>query len=295
MLNLSESDLRFLVESVATNRRDYDHIVNLIRDKEDLVEPMLEDPKLVERLFRDEEPFVRISPHLLFSVLLRRVRRDLEKESYVFEVESNGKRIPVFEAPAVAELLANTQTCDYLAEMLSSFVRTNSGVIYWKERGTWHKKRFSDIDIDDMIELARIIDPEMRPALYRRIADLTLFLSGIFPDHATRFAARRTTMLSAGRTLKDYEQQGKRFYRVAEREADQDHLRPILAMLAEQFTLARRALNTLGDRYLKTYRGRYFDTPSEAREMRAWGVIFRAFAARTQFHQARADEAEHSD
>ena len=188
---------------------------------------------------------------------------DLEKESYVFEVESHGKRIPVFEAPAVAELLANKQTCDYLAGMLSSFVRTNSGVIYWKERGTWHKKRFSDIDIDDMIELARIIDPEMRPALYRRIADLTLFLSGIFPDHATRFAARRTTMLSAGRTLKDYEQQGKRFYRVAEREADQDHLRPILAMLAEQFTLARRALNTLGDRYLKTYRGRYFDLPAD--------------------------------
>ena len=42
MLNLSESDLRFLVKSVATSRRDYDHIVNLIRDKEDLLEPMLE-------------------------------------------------------------------------------------------------------------------------------------------------------------------------------------------------------------------------------------------------------------
>jgi hypothetical protein len=42
MLNLSKSDLRFLVESVATSRRDYDHIVNLIRDKEDLLEPMLE-------------------------------------------------------------------------------------------------------------------------------------------------------------------------------------------------------------------------------------------------------------
>jgi len=65
MLNLSKSDLRFLVESVATSRRDYDHIVNLIRDKEDLLEPMLEDPKLLERLFHDQETFVRISPHLL--------------------------------------------------------------------------------------------------------------------------------------------------------------------------------------------------------------------------------------
>src|SRR5271169_6832645 len=55
MLHLSESDLRFLVETVATNRRDYDHVTTLIRDKEDLLEPMLEDPKLTERLFRDEE------------------------------------------------------------------------------------------------------------------------------------------------------------------------------------------------------------------------------------------------
>jgi len=59
MLHLSESDLRFLVETVATKRRDYDHMVNLIRNKEDLLEPMLEDPKLAERLFRDEETLVR--------------------------------------------------------------------------------------------------------------------------------------------------------------------------------------------------------------------------------------------
>ncbi len=124
MLNLSESDLRFLVESVATSRRDYDHIVNLIRDKEDLLEPMLEDPKLLERLFHDQETFMRISPHLLFSVLLRRVRKELEKEAYVLEPDSKGKRIPVFEAPAVAEMLSHKRTRDYLAEMLSSFART---------------------------------------------------------------------------------------------------------------------------------------------------------------------------
>ena len=73
MLKLSDSDLRFVVQTVATSRRDHDHIVNLIRDKEDLIEPMLEDPKLLERLFQDDETLVRVSPHLLFSVLLRRV------------------------------------------------------------------------------------------------------------------------------------------------------------------------------------------------------------------------------
>jgi hypothetical protein len=264
MLHLSESDLRFLVETVAINRRDYDHIVNLIRDKEDLLEPMLDDPKLTERLFRDEEALVRVTPHMLFSVLLRRLRRELEKEAYVLDLDTKGKRIPVFEGPAVAEMLSDKQTCDYLAEMLSSFARTNSGIIYWKERGTWHKGRFSDIDLDDMVELARIIDPEMRPALYKRIADIALFLSGIFPEHSAHVAGFRKTMFSAKRTLKEYEQAGKRFYHVAARETDQIHWKPVLGTLAEKFTLARLALNSLSDRYVKTLRAQYFRSPVES-------------------------------
>ena len=264
MLHLSESDLRFLVETVATNRRDYDHITNLIRDKEDLLEPMLEDPKLTERLFRDEEALVRVTPHMLFSVLLRRLRTELEKEAYVLDVDTKGKRIPVFEGPAVAEMLSDKQTRDYLAEMLSSFARTNSGIIYWKERGTWHKRRFSDIDLDDMVELARIIDPEMRPALYKRIADLALFLSGIFPEHAAHFGGPRKTLFSAKRTLKDYEEAGKRFYNVAARETDQTQWKPVLGTLAEKFTLARLALNSLSDRYVKTLRTQYFRSPAES-------------------------------
>ena len=39
MLHCSESDLRFLVETLATKRRDYDHVVSLIRGKEDLLDP----------------------------------------------------------------------------------------------------------------------------------------------------------------------------------------------------------------------------------------------------------------
>jgi hypothetical protein len=263
MLHLSEADLRFLVETVATNRRDYDHIVNLVRDKEDLLEPMLDDPKLMERLFGDEKTLVRVTPPMLFSVLLRRLRRELENEAYVLDMDSKGKRIPVFEAPAVADLLSDKQTRDYLTEMLSSFARTNSGIIYWQERGTWHKRRFSDIDLDDMVELARIIDQEMRPALYKRIADVALFLSGIFPEHAARSSDSQKNMFSARHTLKDYEQAGKRFYRVAAQETDQTQWKPVLGTLAEKFTLARLALNSVSDRYVKTLRARYFRSPAE--------------------------------
>jgi hypothetical protein len=264
MLHLPDSDLRFVVETVATRRRDYDHIVDLVRDKEDLLEPMLEDPKLTERLFREEEALVRISPYLLFSLLLRRLRKELDKEAYILDVDTKGKRLPIFEGPAVVEMLSDKRTRDYLAEMLSSFARTNSGIIYWKERGTWHKRRFSDIDMDDMIELARIIDPEMRSGLYKRIADIALFLSGIFPDQAALFPAPRKAMSSAKRTLKDYEQTGKRFYSVAALETDQVQWKPVLGTLAEKFTLARLALNSLSERYVKTHRARYFRFPTES-------------------------------
>jgi hypothetical protein len=264
MLHLTESDLRFLVETVATSRRDYDHVMGLVRGKEDLLEPMLEDPKLTERLFREEGALVRISPHLLFSVLLRRLRKELDKEAYILDLDARGKRIPIFESPAVVQMLSDKKVRDYLAEMLSSFTRTNNGIIYWKERGTWHKRRFSDIDIDDMIELARIIDPQMRPGLYKRIADIALFLSGIFPERATLFAVRRKTMYPAERTLEDYEQMGRRFYSVAALETDQAQWKPVLETLAEKFTLARLALNSLSERYVKTHRARYFRFPAES-------------------------------
>ncbi|MBV8216507.1 MAG: hypothetical protein JOZ08_25095 [Verrucomicrobia bacterium] len=262
MLHFNDSDLRFLVETVATDRRDYDHVVNLIRDKDDLLEPMLQDRKLIERLFAEEESLVRVSPYFLFTVLLLQVRRDLEDTSYILEVDFKGKRIPVFEAQAVTDLLSRAVIRDYLAEMLASFTRTNSGVFYWRERGAWHKRRFSDLDIDDLVDLACIIDPEMRPALLKRIADIALFLSGIFPDHLNVFATRHQSRFAAERTLKDYERQGSRFYRVAAQETDQSHWRPAMEALSEKFTLARWALNTLSDRYLKTQREHYFRWPN---------------------------------
>jgi hypothetical protein len=54
---------------------------------------MLQDPKLVRRLFEEEAGLVRVSPYFLFTVLLLQVRRDLEETAYVLEVDFKGKRI----------------------------------------------------------------------------------------------------------------------------------------------------------------------------------------------------------
>ncbi|MDW8309898.1 MAG: hypothetical protein RMK20_11055 [Verrucomicrobiales bacterium] len=260
-MRFSDSDLRFVVETVATRRRDYDHIIELVRDKDDLLEPMLEDPRLSERLLNEQEALVRVSPRLMFAVLLRRVRRDLEQRGYVLEVDDRGKRLPVFQAGDVRELLADPTARDYLVELLCSFVRTNTAVLYWRDARGWRKRKICDINLDDMVALCHWVEPEFRGRIYKRIGDIALFLSGIYPDHAGGFVHRPGTLTRAERTIADYERDGKRFYALAARQPEPPWTPSLFEQLAERFTLARHALNTLSDAYLKPLRSHYFAAP----------------------------------
>jgi hypothetical protein len=260
-MRLTESDLKFIVETVATRRRDHDHIIELVHDKEELLEAMLEDPKLAERLVNEEEIFVRVSPYLMFSVLLRRVRRDLEGRSFMFERDERGRRIPVFEAPQATQLLGHVATREYLIELLCSFVRTNTSLLYWKERGAWHKRKFSDLDLDDMIALCHLVDPAFKPPLYKRVADIALFLTGIYPDHSSFVVRRSRSQVARGRAVADYEREGRRFYTLAAQEPQPPWPGSVFRDLAEKFTLAREALNTLNDYYLKPLRAQFFERP----------------------------------
>ena len=260
-MKLSRADLDFLAETVATRWPNHEEVVELIRDKEDFLDQMLDDPKLVGRIMNDEEAFVRISPFMMFSVLVRQIRRELENETYINEVGLRGQRIPVFEAPNVVELLNEEGARDYLIDMLSSFAKTQSTVTYWMERGRLHRRKFSDVDMDDMIHLCGQADPEIRPTYYKRIADIALFLAGIFPDQATYFAARPSRRRTRGRTMDDYEREGQTFYGLAARESHEPSLGPVFRTLSEKFTLARRALNVLSERYMRSQKVQLFGLP----------------------------------
>ncbi len=260
-MRLTESDLRFVVETVATRRPDTEHVMDLVRGKDDLIEPLLEDPRLAERLISDREAFVQVSPYLLFAVLLRRVRQELEQRAFVMDRDESGRRLPVFEAPRAGRLLGDPVVREYLIELLCSFVRTRTGVVYWRERGGWRQRRFSDLDLDDLIALCQLAEPAYKPALYRRIAELALFLAGVFPDHAWWPQRRGRAFRTHRRSLAEYEQEGQRFYSLAAREGAPPWPPEIYERLAGEFTLAREALNTLSDRYLQPLRERFFQAP----------------------------------
>jgi hypothetical protein len=260
-MHWSDSDLQFIVETVVTHRKDHDRVVELLRDKPDLVAPMLDDPRLVDRLLQEKEALVRISPRLLFTVLLRRVRRDLEAHGLVYERDA-GHRIPVFAGSQARALLDQPGIFDYLVDLLCSFVRTHSGTLYWKERGLWRKRRFSDLNLDDMVAVCHLVAPEWRPRIYKRIGDLALFLTGVFPDHLSQLLQGVRRRFSQGRSLADYEREGRYFYRLAARQADAPWSSTVLQQLSDQFTLAREILTTLSDRYLRPLREHYFGSPA---------------------------------
>ncbi|HXF11027.1 MAG TPA: hypothetical protein VN625_09590, partial [Desulfuromonadaceae bacterium] len=221
---------------------------------------MLEDSKLLDRLYHDPEACLRVSPYLMFAVLVRRIRKDLEKEPFLFQTEAGGKRIPVFEVPQAMELLGEAAIRDYLAEMLCSFVRANTGVVYQSEQGTMRERRFSDLDMDDMIALCQLVGPHLKPRLYKRIADIALFFAGVYPDHASPFVRQRRSQ--QWRIVRDYEREGRHFYTLVARSPQPPWPPSVFERLAEQFLLACAVLSALSERYLKPLRARYLLGPA---------------------------------
>lgn len=261
-LIVSDHDLRWVAETAWGQAGATDEAWRRLRDRDDLLDVLLEDDRLVHRLLEDEQALVRVSPRLVFSVLLRRVRRDLQARSYTLE-RTPGEAVAVFDAPQVRRFIAEPAIGQYLVEMLTSFVRTET-VTLWVRRGArYRRRRFSTLDLEDMIELAGLVGGEEAPSIYRRIADIALFTSGIFPDF---LRARRggtpppRRMRAIPRTMEIYEEHGRRFYRLASRPAGGPEGR-VLVSLAEEFPMARKSLQMLSDRYLRWTRLSWFHTP----------------------------------
>ena len=53
--DLSEADLYFIVRTIVDKRQDYDYICDLLKDKPDLVEIMLEDEKLYWQVQEEDQ------------------------------------------------------------------------------------------------------------------------------------------------------------------------------------------------------------------------------------------------
>jgi hypothetical protein len=264
---LSDSDLALLASAA-------DARVDVRRDPTRL-EALIDSPATFRQLFTvpGRDPLLQGTPFLIFAVLIHRVVRDLGQASFVEEWIGPRQRVPVFDTAGLRDFCADPLRRFFLVQLLASYTNVASGSMLVKTRRGWRRRRFSELDPMRLIELAELVPEPERPSVYRRLGDLSLFLTGIFPDHAAErlIAERDRRGLEGALRPADREQAksrdgiwlleqlGRRAYRIAQQGADPGApLAAVLAEVGENFAAARRVLNFLTDRYLYPMRRQWF-------------------------------------
>lgn len=262
---LDDNDIYFIITTVANQRSDHEHLYQLLCDKPDLLEIMLNDEKIFQRVLNDPEIFLKISSYLFFSIIMRRVYQELQEASYTFEVLESKERVPVFDAQRLKKIFENRETQEYLILLLNSFVKTESTVVYFREGTRTYRRRYSDLDLGDLQELTGLVEERYRFPLYRRTADLALFLSGIFPEYVSGQAALPKEIAKFSQettyTLRECEEIGRKFYRLAATHeiAAALELDRVLHTLANNFSLIRKPLNYFSQKYGHLCRAHWSD------------------------------------
>jgi hypothetical protein len=177
------------------------------------------------------------------------------------------QRVPLFDAPALRDFLAAPARRLFLAELLASFTRVASGRYRARVGGRMRTRRFSELDPVRLAGLLEAVPPAERPGVYRRLGDVTLFLTGVFPDYATDHAlgpvnaarllraaqlpASQQDRLAGPPGIEFWEHLGARWYRAARDLAPVATARiTVVGEVADRFRQARRVLNHVTDQYL---------------------------------------------
>jgi len=225
------------------------------------------------------DPRRAVSPFLTFAVAVHHVTARLATASYIEEWIGPRQRVPVFAVAPLRQLLDDPLRRFFFVELLSSYTHVVSGSTWTPTRRGWRRRRFSELDAVQLAELLDTVSPAELAGVLRRLGDLALFLTGVFPDHTARTplgrpSAEARLLRSAGvdasrvepGTVGPFElleRLGSRWYRLAvQRSAAPTETVTILGSIAEHFADARRILNVVTDAYLFPLREQWFGRPA---------------------------------
>src|SRR5215813_12862197 len=230
---------------------------------------LLEDPGTFGAVLGEGPPgwAVQASPFLIFALLVQRAMTELASAAHVLERTGPRQRVPLFDAPALRDFLAAPARRLFLAELLASFTRVASGRYRTRAGGRTRTRRFSELDPVRLAGLLDAVPQAERPGVYRRLGDVTLFLTGVFPDYATAHAlgpvdaarllraaelpASQRERLAGTPAIELWEHLGARWYRTARDLAPVATARlTVVGEVADRFRQARRVLNHVADQYL---------------------------------------------
>ena len=243
---------------------------------------LIGDPRVFRAVFWPEEQDARAalaSPFLIFAVAVHRAAAELESMDHVPERSGPGQRVPLFDAPDLRDFLDSPARRLFLAELLGSFTRAAGGQYRAVVHGRPRARRFSELDLARLASTLDTVAEADRPGVYRRLGDVALFLTGVFPDYAVAHALgpvsagrllraaqvtpRQHEQLTAAPAIDLFEYLGARWYRVAWSLAPARTARlAVVADVADRFRQARRVLNHIADRCLFPAGNPWFAPPA---------------------------------
>lgn len=282
---LTDADLTWLA-SVRGGGAVHATVTGLRSDPRLLAET-LESPDTHEALFQggaegSGDPLLRASPFLVFAVAVHRIHADLRTETYVDEWVGARQRLPVFATPELRALLDGDLLRLFLAELLASYTRVTSHSVWVNTRRGMRRQRFSELDLRRLSALLDVLPSAAHPKVYRRLGDLTLLLTGVFPDHTSGRMFTQVDLRQLGHGLSVgadaehlvealetrgavglLEVLGSRWYGQARAAAGTEPAGADAALptVVERFEDVRRVLNVLTDRYLFPFRSQWFPAP----------------------------------
>lgn len=252
--DLTERDIATLAAITAAEPAE---LVAELRKKPWRIHDLLGNPDVFEKVLdRHAHPADLVSPFLLFSVLVHKTAEDLREATYFHEWTGPRERMPLFDVGPLQEFVDDPGRTLFLASLLSSFAVPKAPPI-----------PAGPFDLHGMALWVEQALPQDRAAVFRSLGDLSLFLTGVFPDHTGTNPLQAVDAVKLGRTvgktsdqmlalcdrtvpsagLDALETLGSDWYGAA---VQGGGVMPVVGDVASRFRSARRVLNHLADRYL---------------------------------------------
>ena len=281
--HLTDADLRLLASVAARAAGTASADGRWLRGDPAALLALVEHPRTFDAVLGQDEAAAGwtglASPFLVFAVFVQRATIELAAAGHVPERTGPRQRVPLFDAPALRDFLAEPERRVFLAELLASFTRVASGRYRSQVGGRTRTRRFSELDPVRLAGLLEAVPQAERPGVYRRLGDVTLFLTGVFPDYAatqmlgpvnaTRLLraaglpAAQHERLAEAPAIELLEHLGARWYRAARALAPIPTARiAVVGEVADRFRQARRVLNHIADRYLFPPGSPWFTQPA---------------------------------
>ncbi len=203
--HLTDADLRELAHAGEVSAAEADVRIRALRGSPGLVLDVLDRPAVSGSLLSIAGPeagkrFTLISPFLVFAAAIHRIAADVAVSGYAPERTGPRLRVPVFDGPQLSDYLSRPGHRLYLAELLASFARSSSGVIVTRTARGTHRRRWNDLDPGRLAMLLAALPEQDRPPVLRRLGDLAMFLTGVFPAAIERALAGRLEPARLART-----------------------------------------------------------------------------------------------